>query len=100
MIYGGGSVGLGGAVSRAVLSNQGNITAVIPKVWENDDDVVKDGPGVTREIVDGMDQRKARILELANGFVALPGGIGTLEEVWFLNARVTPPPSLTDMLYF
>jgi predicted Rossmann-fold nucleotide-binding protein len=85
MVYGGGSVGLGGAVSRAVLSNQGNITAVIPKVWENDDDVVKDGPGVTREIVDGMGQRKARILELANSFVVLPGGIGTLEEVRYLS---------------
>jgi predicted Rossmann-fold nucleotide-binding protein len=81
MVYGGGSAGLGGAVSRAVLSNQGNVTAVIPKVWENDDDVVKDEPGVTREIVEGMDQRKARISELANGFVALPGGLGTLEEV-------------------
>lgn len=78
VVYGGGSVGLMGVLADAVLAAGGEITGVIPRtLWERE--VGHRGLNALR-IVDTMHERKALMAELADGFVALPGGIGTLDE--------------------
>jgi len=78
LVYGGGNVGLMGELSRTVLEHNGRVTGVIPqKIYENVNHV-----DLTELIVvEHMHERKAKMYELADGFIALPGGIGTLEEL-------------------
>ena len=79
LVYGGGSVGLMGALSRAVLAGGGHVTGVIPKALL---DLGVGERGVSELIViDGLRDRKAIMDERGDAFVALPGGLGTLEEV-------------------
>ncbi len=80
LIYGGGAVGLMGEVADAVVEKRGAVTGVIPKQLL---DLELAHPGVTDlEVVDTMAQRKTRMEQLADAFVALPGGAGTLEELF------------------
>ncbi len=80
LVYGGGNVGLMGIVANAALSAGGEVIGVIPRQlveWE------VAHPGLSQlEVVDSMHLRKARMFELADGFVALPGGFGTIEEIF------------------
>jgi uncharacterized protein (TIGR00730 family) len=80
LVYGGGNVGLMGIVADAVLEAGGEVVGVIPAQlvnWE----VAHDG--LTRlEVVESMHERKARMFDLADAFVALPGGFGTLDEMF------------------
>src|SRR5436309_1846084 len=79
LVYGGGSVGLMGALARAVLARGGHVTGVIPKALL---DLGVGERGVSELIVtDGLRDRKAIMDERGDAFVALPGGLGTLEEV-------------------
>lgn len=79
LVYGDGGIGLMAAVARGVLSRGGEVVGVIPQFmveqgWNN--------PLSTRTIVtQTMHERKAKICELADAMVALPGGIGTFEEL-------------------
>ncbi|WP_254165053.1 TIGR00730 family Rossman fold protein [Chryseosolibacter histidini] len=79
LVYGGGNIGLMGVVADAVLKEGGRVTGVIP------DFLVRREVGhrgvTSLEIVDSMHQRKQRMADLANGFIALPGGWGTLDEL-------------------
>jgi uncharacterized protein (TIGR00730 family) len=79
LVYGGGSVGLMGALARSVLGHGGHVTGVIPRV------LLDLGVGETEVselvVTDGLRDRKAIMDERGDAFVALPGGIGTLEEV-------------------
>jgi uncharacterized protein (TIGR00730 family) len=80
LIYGGASVGLMGAVAGAVLENGGEAIGVIPAALK---DVEIAHPKLTElRIVNSMHERKAAMAELADAFVALPGGIGTFEELF------------------
>ena len=80
LVYGGGNVGLMGIVADAVLAGGGEVVGVIPQQLVDWEVAHK---GVTRlEVVDSMHTRKARMFELADGFVALPGGFGTLDEMF------------------
>ncbi|WP_100638957.1 TIGR00730 family Rossman fold protein [Marinobacter salexigens] len=80
MVFGGGHVGLMGIVADAVLANGGKVYGVIPQHLVNRELA---HPGLTElHVVDSMHERKAKMAELADGFVALPGGIGTLEEIF------------------
>jgi uncharacterized protein (TIGR00730 family) len=80
LIYGGGSTGLMGAVADNALAHNGEVIGVIPEHL-NKKELAHFG--VTRlEVVDDMHQRKARMIELADAFIALPGGFGTLEELF------------------
>lgn len=80
LVYGGGNVGLMGTVADAVLAGGGEVIGVIPQQLVDWEVAHK---GVTRlEVVDSMHTRKARMFELADGFVALPGGFGTLDEMF------------------
>ncbi len=78
LVYGGGKVGLMGILADAVLARGGHVIGVIPKALV-DLEVGHTGLPDLR-IVDSMHERKALMADLADGFVALPGGIGTLEE--------------------
>jgi len=80
LVYGGGHVGLMGIVADAVLEAGGEVTGVIPKALM-DSEVGHDR--LTRlVVVNDMHERKALMAEHADGFIAMPGGIGTLEELF------------------
>ena len=79
LVYGGGGIGLMGTVSGAVLDAGGTVTGVIPKFL---DELERGNRAVTELIrVDNMHERKRTMFELSDAFVALPGGLGTLEEL-------------------
>jgi uncharacterized protein (TIGR00730 family) len=85
LVYGGGNIGLMGAVADACLAAGGRVTGVIPEALVGREVAGRavEHAGVTRlEIVDSMHTRKARMAELADGFIALPGGFGTFEELF------------------
>jgi hypothetical protein len=79
LVYGGGKLGLMGELSRSVIKNGGKVTGVIPKgIFSNK--VINDN--VTELKVTGsMHERKAMMSELSDAYIALPGGIGTIEEL-------------------
>ena len=80
LVYGGGNVGLMGVVANAVLEAGGQVTGVIPKQLA---DLEVAHRGLTAlEIVGSMHERKSRMFELSDGFVTLPGGFGTMEEIF------------------
>jgi uncharacterized protein (TIGR00730 family) len=79
LVYGGGSVGLMGAVAEATLDHGGTVTGVIPEFLVNREHMLL---RVQERIVTrDMHERKRVMFERADAFVALPGGIGTLEEL-------------------
>ena len=79
LVYGGGAVGLMGVVADAVMAGGGEVIGVIPKgLFSNE----VGHQGITELVeVDSMHQRKQRMAEEADAFLALPGGLGTLEEL-------------------
>ncbi len=80
LVYGGASVGLMGAVADAALEGGGHVIGVIPQPLV-DREIAHPGLGDLR-VVDSMHERKAVMAELSDAFVALPGGVGTLEELF------------------
>jgi len=80
LVYGGGRVGLMGVVADATLAAGGKVIGVIPKALM--DRELGHGGATELRVVDSMHERKALMAELSDGFVALPGGIGTLEEIF------------------
>jgi uncharacterized protein (TIGR00730 family) len=80
LVYGGGRVGLMGVVADAALAAGGTVTGVIPEALATRE--LAHAGLSDLQVVGSMHERKARMSELADGFIALPGGIGTLEE-WF-----------------
>jgi uncharacterized protein (TIGR00730 family) len=80
LVYGGGQVGLMGVLADAVLAEGGEVIGVIPQALV---DREIGHPGVAdMRVVGSMHERKALMAELADAFVALPGGLGTLEELF------------------
>jgi uncharacterized protein (TIGR00730 family) len=79
LVFGGGHVGLMGAVADAALAAGGEAVGVIPRGLQLRE-LAHEGL-TTLHVVGSMHERKARMAELADGFVALPGGMGTLEEL-------------------
>jgi uncharacterized protein (TIGR00730 family) len=79
LVFGGGRVGLMGSVADAALAAGGDVVGIIPQSLV---DRELAHAGVTRlEVVETLHERKARMAELADAFVALPGGFGTLDEL-------------------
>jgi uncharacterized protein (TIGR00730 family) len=78
LVYGGASVGLMGGVARAVLAGGGKVTGVIPKTLADQEVAFKELDDLI--VVSSMHERKARMFELADGFIAMPGGFGTFDE--------------------
>jgi uncharacterized protein (TIGR00730 family) len=100
VVYGGGHVGLMGVVADAALAAGGEVVGVIPQHLV-DDELAH--PGLPRlEVVPDMHTRKARMAELADAFVALPGAAGTLEELfeawtWGMLGLHAKPTLLLDV---
>jgi uncharacterized protein (TIGR00730 family) len=79
LVYGGGKVGLMGVLADTMLAHGGEAIGVMPQALI---DREIGHPGLTElKVVDSMHERKAQMAELADAFVAVPGGIGTLEEL-------------------
>lgn len=80
LIYGAGKTGLMGAVADGALAAGGEVVGVMPRIFYTP---TLAHAGLTRlEVMDDMHVRKARMVELADAFVALPGGFGTLDELF------------------
>jgi uncharacterized protein (TIGR00730 family) len=80
LVYGGGKLGLMGAVADAVLEAGGEAIGVIPMALVNAEVAHR---GLSElHVVDTMHERKARFTELADGFLTIPGGTGTMDELW------------------
>lgn len=78
LIYGGGNIGIMGEIANTVLQYNGEVTGVIPEDLVAREVALKDVTELI--IVDSMHERKAKMQELSDGFIAMSGGIGTLEE--------------------
>ena len=78
LVYGGGDLGLMGAVAHSVLEHGGHVTGIIPGFLRQRENMLIEAQELI--VVDDMHQRKHLMFEKSDGFVALPGGLGTLEE--------------------
>ena len=102
LVYGGGSVGLMGDTADAVLKGGGEVIGIIPEFLENREHANVRGDLI---VVRNMHERKQRMFEEADAFVALPGGVGTLEEVveqmtWAQLGRHKKPILLANIKKF
>jgi uncharacterized protein (TIGR00730 family) len=79
LVYGGGAVGLMGAVATAVLDHGGRVTGIIPEFLTNRENALKRVQDLV--VTRNMHERKQMMFERSDAFVAFPGGIGTLEEL-------------------
>src|SRR5262245_11559978 len=79
LVYGGGSVGLMGIVARSVLAAGGEVTGIIPQFLKDRELMLKEVDELV--VTADMHERKRIMFERSDAFVALPGGIGTLEEL-------------------
>lgn len=78
LVYGGGNIGLMGIIADEVMKSDGKVIGIIP---ESLDQKEVGHRGLTElRVVNSMHERKAQMAELADGFIAMPGGIGTFEE--------------------
>jgi len=103
LVYGGASIGLMGAIADAVLAAGGKAYGVIPKHLEKHEIAHRNLTDLL--IVDNMHDRKAAMADMSTGFIALPGGIGTLEELieictWQQLGLHTKPTGLLNINHF
>ena len=80
VVYGGGKLGLMGAVADSALAAGGEVIGIIPTALVNAE--VAHRGLTTLEVVETMHERKARFVDLSDGFINLPGGTGTMDELW------------------
>ena len=78
LVYGGGNIGLMGEIAQSVIKNGGRAIGVIPQFLVEKELVYDELSEV--HVVESMHERKAKMAELADAFIAMPGGFGTLEE--------------------
>jgi hypothetical protein len=80
VVYGGGRLGLMGAVASGALGAGGEVIGVIPHALANSE--VANHDCTELRTVSGMHERKAAFTDLSNGFLTIPGGVGTMDELW------------------
>ncbi|MFW2349134.1 TIGR00730 family Rossman fold protein [Qipengyuania sp.] len=80
VVYGGGRLGLMGATARGALDAGGEVIGVIPDALANSE--VANHDCTELYTVSGMHERKQRFTDLSDGFVTIPGGVGTMDELW------------------
>jgi uncharacterized protein (TIGR00730 family) len=103
LVFGGGSVGMMGAIAKSVLDHGGHATGIIPEFLVARELALK---GVDDLVVThDMHERKRKMFEMADAFVAMPGGIGTLEEIveqmtWVQLGRHRKPILLANIKNF
>ena len=103
LVYGGGHVGLMGVIADAVMANGGEVIGVIPQTLA-DREIAHTGITELR-VVDSMHTRKAMMAELSDGFIAMPGGVGTFEEffevvTWMQLGLHRKPCGLLNVIAF
>jgi hypothetical protein len=103
LVYGGGSLGLMGEVARATLEGGGYVTGIIPGFLTEREHMLKDVDELI--VTEDMHQRKKLMFERSDAFIALPGGIGTLEELveqltWSQLGRHTKPIVVANIAGF
>ena len=103
LVFGGGSVGMMGAIAKSALDHGGTVTGIIPEFLVAREHAMRgaDNLIVTRD----MHERKRKMFEMADAFVAMPGGIGTLEEIveqitWVQLGRHRKPILLANIKGF
>jgi uncharacterized protein (TIGR00730 family) len=100
LVYGGGGLGLMGQTAKAVLAHGGNVTGIIPQFLSEKEHMLRDVQELI--VTNDMHERKKIMFERSDAFVALPGGIGTLEELveqltWAQLGRHTKPIVLANI---
>ncbi len=100
LVYGGGNNGLMGTIARAVLASGGHVTGIIPAFLRDRENMIAEAQDLV--VVPDMHTRKRLMFEQSDAFVALPGGIGTLEELveqmtWAQLDRHTKPVLIADI---
>jgi len=100
LVFGGGGDGLMGRLARATLASGGRVTGIIPKFLLTREHALVGAQALV--VVDSMHQRKQLMFERADAFIALPGGVGTLEELveqltWLQLQRHRKPVLLADI---
>jgi uncharacterized protein (TIGR00730 family) len=100
LVYGGGSLGLMGATAKSVLAHGGHVTGIIPQFLSEKERMLREAQELI--VTNDMHERKKLMYERADAFVALPGGIGTLEELveqltWAQLGRHTKPIVLANI---
>lgn len=100
LVYGGGNGGLMGATARSVLAHRGHVTGIIPGFLRDREHMLSDAQEMI--VVPDMHTRKRMMFERSDAFVALPGGVGTLEELveqmtWVQLERHTKPVLIADI---
>lgn len=103
LVYGGGNTGLMGTVARSVLDHGGKVTGIIPDFLKDREVMLKNADEMI--VVPDMHTRKMLMFDKADAFVALPGGVGTLEELveqltWSQLGRHTKPILIADIKGF
>ena len=103
LVYGGGSIGLMGAVAQAVLDHGGHVTGIIPDFLTKRENALTGAQELI--VTHDMHERKRLMFERSDAFVALPGGIGTLEELveqltWQQLGRHSKPILLANIENF
>ncbi len=106
LVYGGGTIGMMGAVSAAVTANGGKVTGIIPRFLMNMESSREELEALDELILtEDMHERKRTMFDRADAFIALPGGIGTLEELveqltWAQLGRHRKPVLLANINHF
>lgn len=103
LVYGGGDMGMMGAVADAVRRNGGSVTGIIPEFLLNKERAGFNGEGLI--VTTDMHERKRKMFDMADAFVAMPGGVGTLEELveqltWAQLGRHKKPILIADIKGF
>ena len=103
LVYGGGGLGLMGELARSVIEHGGRVTGIIPGFLSEKERMLRDADELI--VVEDMHQRKKLMFDRSDAFVALPGGIGTLEELveqltWAQLGRHAKPIVLVDIAGF
>ncbi len=103
LVYGGGSVGLMGILADSVMTIGGEVIGVIPRFLKEKE--VGHDKLTQLILVESMHERKSKMSELADGFIAMPGGFGTLEELaeiltWVQLGLIRKPVGVLNVDYF
>ena len=103
LVFGGGSVGMMGTIAKSVLDHGGDVTGIIPEFLVAREHAMRGADNLI--VTHDMHERKRKMFEMADAFVAMPGGIGTLEEIveqmtWVQLGRHRKPILLANIKGF
>ena len=103
LVYGGGSFGMMGEIAASVLEHGGDVTGIIPEFLMVREHAMRGTHNLL--VTKGMHERKRKMFELADAFVAMPGGVGTLEELveqltWVQLGRHKKPVLMANVNFF